>query len=143
MGDAHALMLYDGLCGFCNGAVRWVIRRDRRDRFRFAPQQSLMATEILARCGVDRESMLVSNSVYMVLDAGSAEERLLSQSDVTVNVLLQLGGLWRALGFVLRAVPKVARDAAYRFFARNRYRFTRQYEVCPIPQEAERMKFLT
>ena len=140
--DGRALMLYDGLCGLCNSSVQWVIKHDDGDRFRFAPQQSALATEILARCGVDRESMLKSNSVYLVLNAGTAQEKLLAQSDVAVNLFLILGGRWRFLGRLLRAIPSLARNAAYRFFARNRYRVTSRYEVCPLPQEAERMKFL-
>jgi predicted DCC family thiol-disulfide oxidoreductase YuxK len=43
---------------------------------------------------------------------------------------------------LLRAVPRFARNAAYDLFARNRYRLTDRYEVCPIPTEAERMKFV-
>src|SRR5271156_5204315 len=90
--EGRALMLYDGLCGVCNSAVQWVIKRDHADRFRFAPQQSAVAAAILSRHGIDRETMLENNSVYLVLDAGSEDERLLTQSDVTVNMLLLLGG---------------------------------------------------
>ncbi len=135
-------MLYDGLCGVCNRAVQWVIKHDHADRFRFAPQQSSVAAAVLSRHGIDRAAMLKSNSVYMVLDAGTERERLLTQSDVTVNLLLMLGGRWRVLGKMLRAVPLFVRNAAYRMFARNRYRLTRQYDVCPVPSEAVRMKFV-
>jgi predicted DCC family thiol-disulfide oxidoreductase YuxK len=140
--DGRALVLYDGLCGLCNSSVQWVIRHDDADRFRFAPQQAALVAQILARHGVDRESMLKGNSVYLVLHAGTAQERLLAESNVAVNVLLLLGGRWRFLGRFLRAIPSFARNAAYRLFARNRYRVTRRYEVCPLPQETERMKFL-
>jgi predicted DCC family thiol-disulfide oxidoreductase YuxK len=140
--DGRALMLYDGLCGVCNTAVQWVIKHDHADRFRFAPQQSAVAAAILSRHGIDHEAMLKSNSVYLVLDAGSEDERLLTQSDVTVNMLLILGGRWRVWGKMLRAVPLFARNAAYRLFARNRYRLTAQYEVCPVPSEAARKKFV-
>jgi predicted DCC family thiol-disulfide oxidoreductase YuxK len=136
------LMLYDGLCGFCNTSVRWVARRDRADRFRFAPQQSPLAAAILSRHGIDREAMLKNNSVYLVLDAGSHRERLLTQSDVAVNILLALGGRWRVLGYLMRALPSFARNAAYRLIAGNRYRLSGRLEVCPLPSEAERMKFL-
>ena len=143
VGD-RALMLFDGQCGLCNASVQWVIRRDHADRFRFAPQQSALAGAILSRHGVDREAMLKSNSVYLVLDAGTDHQRLLTQSGVTVNILLLLGGRrWRLLGYLLRAVPAFLRDAAYRLFARNRYRLAGRYEFCPIPAEAERMKFLS
>jgi predicted DCC family thiol-disulfide oxidoreductase YuxK len=142
--QAHgrALMLYDGLCGLCNRAVQWVIRRDHADRFRFVPQQSSLAAAILSRHGIDREAMLKSNSVYLVLDFGSDHERVLAQSDVTVNLLLRLGGRFRVLGYLLRAVPAFLRNAAYGLFARNRYRLTGRYEVCPLPTDAERRKFL-
>jgi predicted DCC family thiol-disulfide oxidoreductase YuxK len=138
----RALMLYDGLCGLCNGAVRWVAQRDHADRFRFAPQQSALAAAILSRHGIDQEAMLKSNSVYLVLDAGSPRERLLTQSDVTVNMLLQLAGPWRILGYLLRAVPTVLRNAVYGLFARNRYRLTARLDVCPLPATADRMKFV-
>jgi predicted DCC family thiol-disulfide oxidoreductase YuxK len=140
--EGRALMLYDGLCGLCNGVVQWVIKRDHADRFRFAPQQSAVAERILSRCGFDREAMIQSNSVYLVLDAGTEHERVLTRSDVTVHMLLLLGGGWRILGMLLRVVPRFARNAAYDLFARNRYRLTDRYEVCPIPTEAERMKFV-
>jgi predicted DCC family thiol-disulfide oxidoreductase YuxK len=136
------LMLYDGLCGICHGAVQWVIRHDRRDGFRFAPQQSELAAEILGRHGIDRDALLAGNSVYMVIDSGTAAERVLRESDVTVNILLTLGGGWGVLGRVLRAVPAFIRNAGYRLFARNRYRFGDRFAVCPLPGEADRMKFV-
>lgn len=141
--EGRALMLYDGLCGLCNDVVRRVIKHDHSDRVRFAAQQSALAEAILARHGIDRETMLASNSVYLVLDAGSEHEQLLTQSDVSVTLLLLLGGRWRILGKILRTVPLFARNAAYRIFARNRYRLTGRYEACPLPTEAEQMKFVT
>ena len=81
------------------------VRRDHADRFRFAPLQSALTAVILSRHGIDREAMLKSNTVYLVLDFGSDHERLLTQSDVTVNMLLLLGGRLRVLGYLLRAGP--------------------------------------
>jgi predicted DCC family thiol-disulfide oxidoreductase YuxK len=138
----RALMLFDGLCGLCNSAVRWVTQRDHADLFRFAPLQSELTAVILSRHGIDRETVLKSNTVYLVLYAGTERERLLTRSNVTVNMLLLLGGRWRVLGYSLRAVPAVVRNGAYSLFARNRYRLTGRYEICPLPTDAERMKFL-
>ena len=148
--DNRALMLYDGLCGFCQWSVRWVVKRDRRDRFRFAPQQSLLGEAVLARHGVDREAMLADNSVYVILnydtdydeEIGYSREQLLIKSDVTVKVLLLLGGFWGFLGRLLRAVPKSLRDVVYNFVARNRFRISERYTSCPLPSLAERTKFL-
>ncbi len=59
------------------------------------------------------------------------------------RALMLYDGLCGAcMGKMLRAVPLFARNAAYRMFARNRYRLTAQYEVCLLPSEAERMKFV-
>src|ERR1700722_2981913 len=89
-----ALMLYDGLCGFCNWSVRWVIQRDRYDRFRFAPQQSTLAQAVLSRHGVDQPATVAANTVYLVLGYELPGEQLLCRSDVTVHVLRLLGGGW-------------------------------------------------
>ncbi len=83
-----------------------------------------------------------NNSVYLVLNPGSEEQKLLTRSDVTVNLLLLLGGRWRIPGRMLRAVPALARNAAYGLFARNRYRLSGRYDICPLPTPAEQMKFL-
>ena len=79
--------------------MRWVTQQDHADRFRFAPLQSELTAVILRRHGIDREAVLKGNTVYLVLDAGTERERLLTQSNVTVNILLLLGGRWRVLGY--------------------------------------------
>jgi predicted DCC family thiol-disulfide oxidoreductase YuxK len=137
------LILFDGQCGFCHKGVQWVIRHDQGDRFRFAPQESALPAAIFHRYGIDAPAILRNNSVYMVVEAGTHRERLLAQSDVTVNILLHLGSRWRLLGYFLRAVPKSLRDAGYRMVARNRYRLGKRYETCPIPTKEDRLKFIS
>jgi predicted DCC family thiol-disulfide oxidoreductase YuxK len=137
-----ALMLYDGLCGFCNWSVRWVIKRDRYDRFRFVPQQSATAEAVLARHGVSHQVMLADNSVYLVLGYEQPEEQLLCHSDVTVQVLRLLGGGWELVGRVLGAVPRFLRDSVYSLIAKVRFRIAGRYQSCPLPSAAERAKFL-
>ena len=136
------LMLYDGACGVCNHAVRSVAQRDHADRFRFAAQQSPLAQAILTRHGINPEAMLKNNSVYLVLDAGTKHEQLLTESNVWVEILFVLGGRSRVWGYLLRAVPPFVRNAAYRLIAANRYRLSRRFNICPLPTEAERRKFL-
>lgn len=140
--DTHVLMFYDGLCGFCNGTVQWLLKHDKRDRFRFAPQQSAMAGQILLRHGIDRERMLQDNSVYLVLDLGTSAERVLQRSDVGVQTLMSLGGFWKVLAWGVRILPQWIRDAGYTLVARNRFRLAGRYESCPLPTPAQRAKFL-
>ena len=135
-------MIYDGLCGFCNSSVRWVIKRDRRDRIRFAPQQAALAEAALARHSVYRNTMLADNSVYLLLNFDTSQERLLRRSDVTVQVLLLLGGGWRLLGRTLALIPRWLRDRAYMLVARNRFHFRGRYDSCPLPSTTERAKFV-
>jgi predicted DCC family thiol-disulfide oxidoreductase YuxK len=139
----RALMLFDGLCGLCNNAVQWITQQDHADRFRFVPLQSDLAAAILRRHGIDRETIIKSNTVYLVLDAGSEHQRLLTRSDVTVNMLCLLGGRWRAVGYLLWAAPGFVRNGAYGLFARHRYRLTGRYEFCPLPTDAERTRFIS
>jgi len=140
--DAHALMFYDGLCGFCNASVQWLLKHDKHDRFRFAPQHSAFAGEVLARHGIDQAQMLKNNSVYLVMNLGASGERVLQRSDVTVQCLFSLGGSWKALGYAFQIVPKVIRDAGYTVIAKNRFRLAGRYDVCPVPSAEQRAKFL-
>jgi len=137
-----AILFYDGLCGFCNHTVQWVLKRDRFDQFRFAPQQSRFAEELLLRHGINRDAMLGQNSVYLALNANSPQERVLLRSDVTVCSLLLLGGVWKLLGRCLQLVPRSVRDAGYTLMARNRFRVAGKYEVCPLPTAEDRQKFV-
>ena len=118
---SKALIFYDGLCGFCNWIVRWIIKRDLHDRFRFAPQQSAIAEAVLARHGVDAQAMAAADSVFLVVSYDRPSERLLCRSDAGVQVLLLLGGEWAILGRLLGAVPRFLRDFGYSLFARIRY----------------------
>jgi len=140
--NAPALMFYDGLCGFCNASVQWLLKHDRHDRFRFAPQQSAFASQVLARHGIDQAQMIENNSVYLVMDLDANGERVLQRSDVTVQCLFSLGGIWKILGYAFQIVPKVIRDAVYAVTAKNRFRLAGKYDVCPMPSAEQRAKFL-
>jgi len=139
---SRSLFLFDGLCGFCNGTVRWVLKRDKQDSFRFAPLQSSLAETLLRKHGVVSATELQDTSAYLLVAFDTPEEKLLCMSDVTVYALLQLGGLWHVLGRVLQSVPKPIRDSAYRLVARNRYRFAGRSSTCEIPSPAIRAKFI-
>src|SRR5215470_10758647 len=73
----HPVILYDGVCGLCNRWVQFLLRRDQRDRFRFAPLQSALAAQILMRHSVTPGSL---DTVYVVQQLGQPEECLLAQS---------------------------------------------------------------
>ena len=133
-----AIILYDGVCGLCNRFNRFVLARDPAGRFRFAALQGRVAGEILARHGRDARDL---DTMYLVLNPGLPDERLLSKSDAALWVLRALGGGWRAAG-ALRVLPRPIRNLGYDLVARTRYRVFGRHDTCPLPDPRHRARFL-
>ena len=136
--NAPTVVLYDGVCGLCNRLNQFLLKRDRHDRFRFASLQSDFAAKLLERHGADAIDL---DTVYVVVDYGEPNERSLSRSDAILNVLQRLGGVW-SLSAAGKIVPRPVRDAFYKLVATNRYRVFGKYDVCLMPEEKYRAKFL-
>jgi|SRR5271169_2232189 len=135
----HPILLYDGVCGLCNRLVQFILRRDRNAIFQFASLQSPFAARILARHGVNSADL---DTVHVVVSHEQADESLLSRSDAVRYILRQLGGLWRFVGGMLSCLPRPIFDWGYRLVALNRYRIFGRYDVCPLPSETVRRRFL-
>jgi predicted DCC family thiol-disulfide oxidoreductase YuxK len=135
----NPIILYDGVCGLCNRLNQFVLKRDKRDLFRFAPLQSKLAAAILARHGLRAGDL---DTIYLVQNFKQTNEKLLSRSDAIVYVLSQLGTVWRIAGYLFRLLPQVARNWQYALVARNRYRTFGKTEYCPLPSAKDRDKFL-
>jgi predicted DCC family thiol-disulfide oxidoreductase YuxK len=136
---ANPIILYDGVCALCNRLVQFVLKRDSRDRFRFAALQSDFAAKILQRHGVAPQSL---DTFYLVLDHGEPGERMVGRSDAAISLAQEIGGVWAALGALLRLLPRWLRDWGYNAIARNRYRIFGKYDACMLPDEKYRHKFL-
>jgi predicted DCC family thiol-disulfide oxidoreductase YuxK len=133
-----SVVLYDGVCGLCNCLNQFLLKRDLHDRFRFASLQSEVATRLLQRHGADAIDL---DTVYVVVDYGEPSERLLARSDAILHVLQGLGGIW-SLTAAGKIVPKPVRNAFYKLVATNRYRVFGKYDVCLMPEERYKVKFL-
>jgi predicted DCC family thiol-disulfide oxidoreductase YuxK len=132
------LVLYDGVCGLCNRMNQFILARDAGDRFRFAPLQGALATELVARYG---RSAVDLDTVYVIADFGGPDERLLDRSRAIFHVLRRLGGFW-SFARVLSLLPQSVTDAAYTYVARHRYQWFGQSEVCLLPEPRHRAKFI-
>lgn len=132
------VLLYDGLCGFCDWAVQFILARDPGGRMRFAPMQGEFGRAVLARHPAHAE---IDSVVLVTAGNSRAPERLSIRSDAALEVVRYLGGPWR-VALVMRLLPRGARDWAYDAFARNRYRWFGRYESCPIPSAEVRERFL-
>lgn len=132
------VLLYDGVCGFCNRAVQTVLANDRRGTMRFAALQSEYARRIVERhpslAGVD-------SVVYVEPSRDGNGERVLIRSDAALRVAAYLGGPWRIF-LAARLIPRPLRDRLYDLFARQRYRVFGKNETCMLPPPEARRRFL-
>jgi predicted DCC family thiol-disulfide oxidoreductase YuxK len=137
------LVVFDGRCGFCNRAVRWFLRRDRRDRLRFVASESEKVAALLGRNGIGTEvSGSGPGTILAVEDADGPAEKLQAGSDAVAAMLRELPRPWPAVGLGLRWVPRPMRELGYRIVARWRYRIWGRLESCPLPTVEERERFL-
>lgn len=141
--DQHPVVLFDGVCALCNWAVRFIVPRDPAGVFRFAPQQSALAADLLRAAGEDPARLESLDTMMLVRrrPAGDGLE-VLDQSAAAFAILAVLPAPWRWLG-VLRVLPRAVTDWAYRLLARSRYRLFGQYEACPLPDPAEAWRYLS
>ena len=132
------VLLYDGLCGFCDGTVQFILRHDRKKTLRFATLQGDYAREILAR---HPELAGVDSLVLVERDASSGSERVSVRSAAALGIAKDLGGAWH-LARVIAIIPRFIRDFGYDSFAKIRYRVFGQYDSCPIPTAEQRARFI-
>lgn len=127
------VLLFDGVCNLCNGAVQWVLLRDRRGIFRFAALQSETGQVMLQRLGFSAEAF---NTVVLV-----DGDRVYTRSDAALEVVRRVGGLWPVL-YVFKIVPRPIRDAVYNWVASNRYRWFGRQEQCMLPRAEWKSRFV-
>ena len=129
------MIFYDGSCGLCHRAIRFVLAEDRSgNAFRFAPLDS-DAFRAAAREEIRAElpdSLIVRD----------AEGNLLSRSAGVIQIMRRLGGVWRLLAAIMAVTPSGLRDVIYDFIARIRHRlFRAPKEACPIMPKHLRERF--
>ena len=132
------IVFYDGVCGFCDWAVRFIAPRDTEDRFRFAPLQSSLAAELLLAHDVDPGEL---DTMLVLVDYGLPAERVFSRAGAVLRVFEELGGFWALLG-VFHVLPKVLLDWGYENFAKRRYAIFGKSDHCPLPAPSLRRKFV-
>ncbi|HKO97172.1 MAG TPA: DCC1-like thiol-disulfide oxidoreductase family protein [Pyrinomonadaceae bacterium] len=136
--ESKSVVLYDGVCGLCNGLVQFLLKRDTQDRLRYASLQSDFSSVVLKRHGADPKDL---DTVYVVVNRDEPSEKLLARSDAILYLAGQLGGIWQ-IATIGRVIPKALRDAMYKLVATNRYRVFGKYETCMLPEPGEREKFI-
>ena len=131
------IVLFDGVCNLCAGAVRFIIPRDRSGRFRFASLQSDAAREILEGVGAPIPEPEASPPSLVLVSEGRAHVR----SGAALRIAVGLDRGWPVLAALL-VIPAPLRDLAYRFVARNRYRWFGKETACDVPRIDEGWRFI-
>jgi predicted DCC family thiol-disulfide oxidoreductase YuxK len=131
--DNRHVVIFDGVCNFCNGAVNFIIQRDPNDTFSFTPMQSDIAKGLIEKhkvpeVGIDTFLLIKGDECYTFTDAA-------------LEIAKDLSGYWYLFG-VFKIIPRLMRDYFYRLFARNRYALFGKRETCMIPTPEIRSRFL-
>ena len=126
------IVLFDGICNFCNGAVNFIIRHDHAKKFRFAPLQSEFGEQMRAKFGigddVDSIILIEGDQAYLHSTAG-------------LRVAKTLGGIW-SLGYAFIIIPTPIRDWFYKLFAKYRYKLFGRKDVCMMPTPDIKERFI-
>ena len=128
------VVLFDGTCRLCNGAVRFILTRERDRELRFAPLDSAVCRAILAAHGLGPDDRA---TLVFVGDRGA-----LVRSDAWLAIAAHLKTPWRWMA-ALHIVPRRVRDAAYDIVARNRYRWFGRLDRCDVPTPETAARFLS
>jgi predicted DCC family thiol-disulfide oxidoreductase YuxK len=128
------IILFDGVCNFCNSSVNFVIKRDKKALIQFATLQSEAGNKILQAFSLPTTEM---NS-FVFIENGKA----FTQSTAALKVCRYLGAGWPlCYGFII--VPKFIRDGIYNWIAKNRYKWFGVKDQCMIPTPEVKARFLT
>ena len=133
------IMFFDGVCAFCNDAVRRLLDRDPEGRIHFAPLQGETAAAL--RAADERFPALEDLDTFAFFDQSAGPISIETRSAATFALMEVLGGSYRRWLW-LRALPRWLTNLAYRAFASNRYRLFGRLEACSIPDEADRARIL-
>jgi predicted DCC family thiol-disulfide oxidoreductase YuxK len=126
------IILFDGLCNFCDQTVSFLISRDREDKFRFASLQSPAGIALQKQFNLSGDI----DSVILIED-----NKAFTHSEAAIRIAGALGGMW-ALLVVFGLIPAALRDPLYRLFARHRYRLFGKKDACMMPTPEIRSKFI-
>lgn len=133
------VIFYDGVCGFCNKFVQFVIAEDHDGVFYFASLQSDFAGLTLGRRGADPN---ILDTVYVLAKYGTADEKMLTKSEAVVYTVGQLRPWLRPFATILGIMPKAVRDLGYAMVAKIRYKLFGKYDQCMLPSPETKQRFI-
>lgn len=131
--EGHSIVLVDGVCHFCQGITKWIIKRDPEGKYHFASLQSDVAKELLEKGGLSTDSM----DTFVLIEDGEYYTRSTAALKLAKGLKFPYPLLY---AFII--VPKFIRNAVYNLVARNRYRWFGKDEACMLPTPEIKNRFL-
>ena len=131
--EEKKIVLFDGVCNLCNRSVQFIIKRDKKKKFRFASLQGKAGQDLLKRFNLQADDL---NSFVLI-----EGDKMYTRSGGALRMLRELGSGWK-LFYAFMLVPRFIRDAVYNWVARNRYKWYGKREECMIPTAELKERFL-
>lgn len=128
------VILFDGVCNFCNSSVHFIIQRDKKKYFRFAAFQSEAGQQLVRQYRL--ESLNLQTLVLI------KDEKVYMRSSAALRIARKLSGGWAAL-YPFIIIPSLLRDIPYKLISKNRYRWFGRKQECMIPSPDIKERFLT
>lgn len=136
--EGRPVLLFDGVCVFCNRTVQFLIRHDREAVLRFVPLESPLGQNLLAHFNAQQGP----EGVILITNALTPSARLSRRTEAFSDTLQLLPAPWNTVGRTLRLIPRPLREWGYTLFARHRYRLFGRHPTCPLPSPDQRSKIL-
>ena len=127
------IILFDGVCNFCNGAVNFTIKRDKQKQIRFAALQSEAGRQLVQQYSLPADDM----RSFLFIE----NSKVYNRSTGALKVCRYLKGLW-PLCYSLIVIPAFIRNGIYDWIARNRYKWFGERRECMVPTPDVRARFL-
>ena len=127
------IIIFDGVCNFCNRTVNIILKHDKDNYFQFAPSQSNAAIEIMQQHRIDQKAI----ASVILLD----KEKVYTKTDAVIQIATHLNG-WPKIFRFIKLIPKPIRDFGYDLIANNRYRLFGKKSACMAPDASIRDRFL-
>jgi predicted DCC family thiol-disulfide oxidoreductase YuxK len=128
------IILFDGVCNLCNGSVVFILQREKKPIFQFASIQSEAGKELLEWYGLPKDY----NQAVLLIENG----KMYLGSTAALKIGQTLKFPWSYLSYVGFIVPKLIRDLVYNQIAVNRYQWFGKRDLCMIPTESLKARFL-
>lgn len=129
------IILFDGVCNLCNGFVQFVIKRDKKNTFKFASLQSERAKQLL------HDYNFSENKLDSIVLIDAVAHKAWTESSAALRIARELGGIYGIL-YAFIILPRFFRDGLYRLVSRNRYRWFGRKKECMLPGPDTKDRFI-